>query len=169
MPDSALLEARGEAIKVVSEDVKGHDRMAPGDSDRVPVCTDALKAESSSPILAVRQSERSTARIAERLIPSRFRSSTTCRGTSSAVLVRKAESGYVAYCPGVGGVYEEGATREEAFEHACVAACAIFEARRIAGVVLTKDGPFGSRRGGAATEEAITRARRACWPLAVSR
>jgi len=62
-------------------------------------------------------------------------------GYRFAVLVRKGESGYVAHCPGVGGVYEEGATREEAFEHACAAACAIFEARRAAGVVLTEDGP----------------------------
>jgi len=36
---------------------------------------------------------------------------------------------FVAFSPGVGGVYEEGATKEQAIENAYEAACAILEAR----------------------------------------
>jgi predicted RNase H-like HicB family nuclease len=45
------------------------------------------------------------------------------------IIVEKGESGYVAYAPGVGGVYEEGATPEEAEANAYEAACAILETR----------------------------------------
>jgi len=45
------------------------------------------------------------------------------------IIVQEAEVSYVAYCPGVGGVYEEGKTREEAAENAYRAACAILDAR----------------------------------------
>lgn len=45
------------------------------------------------------------------------------------VVVTEGEDGFVAYAPGVGGVYEEGATREEAIKNAYEAACAILEAR----------------------------------------
>lgn len=46
-----------------------------------------------------------------------------------AILVEKGEWGYVAYAPGVGGVYEEGETMSEATENAYKAACAILEKR----------------------------------------
>lgn len=45
------------------------------------------------------------------------------------IVVRKGEVSYVAYCPGVGGVYEEGKTRDEAINNAYKAACAILDAR----------------------------------------
>jgi len=46
-----------------------------------------------------------------------------------SVTVEKGEFGYIAYAPGVGGVYEEGKTRNEAISNAYEAACAILEAR----------------------------------------
>ena len=46
-----------------------------------------------------------------------------------AIMIKEGESGYVAYAPGVGGVYEEGATPEEAEANAYEAACAILETR----------------------------------------
>jgi len=46
-----------------------------------------------------------------------------------AILIEKGENGYIAYAPGVGGVYEEGETTNEARENAYRAACAIFETR----------------------------------------
>ncbi|HNS33293.1 MAG TPA: type II toxin-antitoxin system HicB family antitoxin [bacterium] len=46
-----------------------------------------------------------------------------------AIMVRKGECGYIAYAPGVGGVYEEGETKEEAKKNAYEAACAILETR----------------------------------------
>ncbi|MBI2832520.1 MAG: type II toxin-antitoxin system HicB family antitoxin [Chloroflexi bacterium] len=45
------------------------------------------------------------------------------------VIAEKVDSGYVAYAPGVGGVYEEGKTRSEAISNAYEAACAILEVR----------------------------------------
>ena len=45
------------------------------------------------------------------------------------ITVGKGSWGYVAYAPGVGGVYEEGATKEEALDNAYEAACAILETR----------------------------------------
>jgi len=45
------------------------------------------------------------------------------------IISEKGEWGYVAYAPGVGGIYEEGETREQAISNAYEAACAIFETR----------------------------------------
>ena len=45
------------------------------------------------------------------------------------VVAEKGEKGWVAYAPGVGGVYEEGATRAEAIANAYEAACAILDIR----------------------------------------
>jgi len=45
------------------------------------------------------------------------------------VTVEKGDVGYIAFAPGVGGVYEEGATIDEAKANAYEAACAILEAR----------------------------------------
>ncbi len=45
------------------------------------------------------------------------------------IAFEKGEWGYVAYAPGVGGIYEEGATKEEAISNAYEAACAILETR----------------------------------------
>ncbi|MFN4218069.1 MAG: type II toxin-antitoxin system HicB family antitoxin [Candidatus Bipolaricaulia bacterium] len=46
-----------------------------------------------------------------------------------AIIVEKGETGWIAYAPGVGGVYEEGRTREEAKANAYRAACAILDVR----------------------------------------
>lgn len=45
------------------------------------------------------------------------------------IIPQKAENSWIAYCPGVGGVYEEGRTEKEAIENAYSAACAILGAR----------------------------------------
>ena len=45
------------------------------------------------------------------------------------IKVDKGEAGYVAYAPGVGGVYEEGQTADEAVANAYESASAIIEAR----------------------------------------
>ncbi len=57
------------------------------------------------------------------------------------VIAQEAENTWVAFCPGVGGVYEEGETRDEAIDNAYTAACAILEARALNGDRLTEDGP----------------------------
>jgi predicted RNase H-like HicB family nuclease len=49
------------------------------------------------------------------------------------VVSHKAENTWVAYCPGVGGIYEEGKTQDEAIGNAYSAACAIFDARSARG------------------------------------
>ncbi len=59
-----------------------------------------------------------------------------------AVVVEKRESGYVAYAPGVGGVYEEGRTEREAIVNAYEAADAILSARWERGNLLTEDNPY---------------------------
>jgi predicted RNase H-like HicB family nuclease len=46
-----------------------------------------------------------------------------------AVVTEETELGYVAYAPGIGGVYEEGKTEEEAKRNAYESACAIIEVR----------------------------------------
>ncbi|MGB8706841.1 MAG: hypothetical protein WCD72_02670 [Dehalococcoidia bacterium] len=46
-----------------------------------------------------------------------------------AVEWKKTNAGYVAYAPGVGGVYEEGPTKDEAITNAYESACAILEVR----------------------------------------
>ena len=43
--------------------------------------------------------------------------------------VEEGELGYVAHAPGVGGVYEEGTTPDDAAANAYEAACAILKAR----------------------------------------
>ncbi len=45
------------------------------------------------------------------------------------VLVERDKQGYIAKCPSIGGVYEEGTTKEEAFGNACLSAHAIIEAQ----------------------------------------
>ena len=58
------------------------------------------------------------------------------------VITQKANDSWVAYCPGVGGVYEEGDTEQEAIANAYEAACAVFEARAKTGHLLTENGPY---------------------------
>jgi predicted RNase H-like HicB family nuclease len=58
------------------------------------------------------------------------------------VVVEKRASGYVAYAPGVGGVYEEGQTKKEAIANAYEAANAILNARWELGDLLTEDSPY---------------------------
>jgi len=57
------------------------------------------------------------------------------------IIYEKGESGYVAYAPGVGGVYEEGVTEEEAASNAYEAACAILETRLERNDPITEDNP----------------------------
>ena len=58
------------------------------------------------------------------------------------VVSHEAENSWVAYCPGVGGVYEEGNTEEEATANAYSTACAILEARKHNGDLMTEDSEF---------------------------
>ncbi len=58
------------------------------------------------------------------------------------ITLEKGEWGFVAYAPGVGGVYEEGATREEAISNAYEASCAIFETRFEQNDPIVEDGPY---------------------------
>ncbi len=55
------------------------------------------------------------------------------------ISVEKTETGFVAFCPGVHGVYEEGATKEEAIENAYLSACAILDARAMRGDWLVEE------------------------------
>ena len=55
------------------------------------------------------------------------------------VVSQKAENSWVAFCPGVGGVYEEGETKDEAISNAYSAACAIFDARAAKGEWLVEE------------------------------
>lgn len=57
------------------------------------------------------------------------------------IVVEEGESGYIAYAPGVGGVYEEGVTEEEAISNAYEAACAILETRSERNDPITEDNP----------------------------
>ena len=59
-----------------------------------------------------------------------------------AILIEEGEDGYVAYAPGVGGVYEEGRTPEEAEANAYEAACAILEARLERGDPITEENEY---------------------------
>lgn len=58
------------------------------------------------------------------------------------ITVEKGELGHMSYAPGVGGVYEEGATIEEATSNAYEAACAIFEARLERNDPIVKDNAY---------------------------
>lgn len=55
------------------------------------------------------------------------------------VIPERAESSWIAFCPGVGGVYEEGATRQEAIRNAYEAACTILSERARNNEWLTQD------------------------------
>jgi len=57
------------------------------------------------------------------------------------ITFEKGEWGYVAYAPGVGGVYEEGATKEEAMANAYESACALLETRLEQNDPIIKDTP----------------------------
>ncbi|MBS4015570.1 MAG: hypothetical protein KGZ86_03945 [Candidatus Latescibacteria bacterium] len=63
-------------------------------------------------------------------------------GYEIAILTKKVKTGYIAKCPGVGGVYEEGKNEKEAFKNACNAAIAIMEARLKYGSILTEDSEY---------------------------
>lgn len=63
-------------------------------------------------------------------------------GYKIAVLSKRVKSGYIAICPGVGGVYEEGKDKTEAIKNACNAAGAIMEARFKSGSILTEDSQY---------------------------
>jgi predicted RNase H-like HicB family nuclease len=58
------------------------------------------------------------------------------------IVSEKGEWGYVAYAPGVGGVYEEGATEKQAVSNAYEAACAILETRLERNDPITEDSPY---------------------------
>lgn len=54
---------------------------------------------------------------------------TSIYGYYFAIIIERGKSGYRAYAPGVGGVYEEGKTVSEAEASAYTAACAILDTR----------------------------------------
>jgi predicted RNase H-like HicB family nuclease len=58
------------------------------------------------------------------------------------VISQKAENSWVAFCPGVGGVYEEGHTQDEAISNAYSAACSVFEARAAKGDWLVEESEY---------------------------
>lgn len=58
------------------------------------------------------------------------------------IVVEKAESGYISYAPGVGGIYEEGETKDEAISNAYDAACVVFETRIEWNDPIVEDNPY---------------------------
>ena len=63
-------------------------------------------------------------------------------GYCFAIIPEEGESGYMATAPGVGGVYEEGTTREDAISNAYEAACAILETRIEHNEPITENNPY---------------------------
>jgi len=59
-----------------------------------------------------------------------------------AVEIKETDVGYTATAPGVGGVYEEGETRDEAIANAYKSACVILEARIEHKAPITEDNPY---------------------------
>ena len=59
-----------------------------------------------------------------------------------AVIPEKTDFGYVAYAPGIGGVYEEGETKKEAIMNAYESACAIIEVRLQHDNPITEDNEY---------------------------
>jgi predicted RNase H-like HicB family nuclease len=59
-----------------------------------------------------------------------------------AIIVDKGDRVYTATAPGVGGVFEEGATAEEALQHAYESACAILEARVDNGKLIVRSNRY---------------------------
>ena len=57
------------------------------------------------------------------------------------VVSQRTGNGWIAYCPGVGGVYEEGETKKDSIALAYEAACAFFDAREKTGNLIHEDGP----------------------------
>jgi len=57
------------------------------------------------------------------------------------IIPEKGEWGYIAYAPGVGGVYEEGETEKQAVINAYEAACAILDTRLEENDPITKSNP----------------------------
>ena len=58
-----------------------------------------------------------------------------------AVKYRKANGGYIATAPGVGGIFEEGATKDEAISNAYTTACTVLESRIEHNAPITEDNP----------------------------
>ena len=58
------------------------------------------------------------------------------------IVSEKGEWGYVAYAPGVGGVYEEGSTKKRAVSNAYEAVCAILETRLERNDPITEDNQY---------------------------
>ncbi len=58
------------------------------------------------------------------------------------ISIEKGEWGYVAYAPGVGGVYEEGETKDEAISNAYESACAIIETRLEQNDPIIENNPY---------------------------
>jgi len=57
------------------------------------------------------------------------------------IVVEEGESGYITYAPGVGGIYEEGETKDEAISNAYDAACVVFETRIELNNPIVEDNP----------------------------
>jgi predicted RNase H-like HicB family nuclease len=67
---------------------------------------------------------------------------TTIYGYYFVIIAERREGGFVAYAPGVGGVYEEGNTEREAIENAYIASCAIFETRMTHNEPITRNSKY---------------------------
>lgn len=57
------------------------------------------------------------------------------------IMLEEGEAGYIAFAPGVGGVYEEGKTKEEAISNAYEAVYAILETRLELKDPIVEDNP----------------------------
>lgn len=63
-------------------------------------------------------------------------------GCRFRILIRKEDDVFIAVCPGVGGVYEEGNTEEEAVKNAYESACVILDARFRNNDLMRSDNQF---------------------------
>ena len=57
------------------------------------------------------------------------------------IISEKGDTGYIAYAPGVGGIYEEGETPNKAIADAYEAACIVFDTRFEMNDPILEDNP----------------------------
>lgn len=63
-------------------------------------------------------------------------------GYTFKIVSEKHGDSWVAYCPGIGGVYEEEKTEDRAIAEAYESACALIDARAAMGELIAEEGPF---------------------------
>ena len=59
-----------------------------------------------------------------------------------AIVAEKAEKGYIAYCPGIHGVYEEARYQRDAIRLAYKSACSILEVRAVMDDLIEEDNEY---------------------------